>query len=156
MTKGDESAVSFQENHLRQTPLRGVSPLPVVGGQSEGAAIEISFPAQAASLEILRSVIGRASRISGFSYDGIEDFAMAVDEAATLLIESHPRDLILTLRGMETSERLEVRVSAQDPTKAMSMAELRDGYRWDVLQALCEEVWWDEIGTAIGLAQSTR
>lgn len=152
MTTNDESAASFLR--FGRNPLGGVGALD--GGESEGVAIEISFPARATSLEILRSVIGRASRIAGFSYDGIEDFAMAVDEAATLLIESHPRDLVLTLRGMDPAERLEVRVSAQDPTKALSMAELRDGYRWDVLQALCEEVWWDETGTAIGLAQSTR
>lgn len=156
MATSDESAASFRGYRLRRDPLGDVSALPVAGGKTQGVAIEISFPAQATSLEILRSVIGRASRIAGFSYDGIEDFAMAVDEAATLLIESHPSDLTLTLRGMDAAERLEVRVSAHGQTKALSMAELRDGYRWDVLQALCEEVWWDETGTAIGLAQSTR
>lgn len=154
MTTNDESAASFLG--FGRKPVGGVGALPVEGDKSEGGAIEISFPAQATSLEILRSVIGRASRIAGFSYDGIEDFAMAVDEAATLLIESHPRDLVLTLRGMDPAQRLEVRVSAQDPTKALSMSDLRDGYRWDVIQALCEEVWWEDTGTAIGLAQSTR
>lgn len=155
MTRSDESAVSFQADRLGRRRLGAMSALSVPG-DDKGAAIEISFPAHASSLEIVRSVIGRASRIAGFSYDGIEDFAMAVDEAATLLIESHPSDLILSLRGMEASDRLEVEISAQDPTKVLSLPELRDGYRWDVLQALCEEVWWVETGTAIGLSQSTR
>lgn len=152
----DESASSFHGHRFPRNPPASGGALSVVGGKTEGATIEISFPAHASSLEILRSVIGRASRIAGFSYDGIEDFAMAVDEAATLLIESRPSDLTLTLRGMDAAERLEVRVSAHGQTKALSMAELRDGYRWDVLEALCEEVWWDEAGTTIGLAQSTR
>lgn len=154
MTASDESAVSFQDDRRGRIGIGAMSSLPVRG--DKGVAIQISFPAQASSLEILRSVIGRASRIAGFSYDGIEDFAMAVDEAATLLIEGHPSELILTLRGMEASGRLEVQMAAQDPTKALSLPELRDGYRWDILQALCEEVWWVETGTAIGLAQSTR
>lgn len=156
MTASDGSAVSFRANHLLPGVRLGLGGVPVDGDTTERGAIEMCFPAQATSLEILRSVIGRASRIAGFSYDGIEDFAMAVDEAVTLLIESHPSDLILTLTGMDSSERLEVRVSAQEPTKALSLAEMRDGYRWEVLQTLCEEVWWDDVGTTIGLAQSTR
>lgn len=126
------------------------------GRPAEGSPIELSFPAHPTSLEILRSVVGRAARIAGFSYDGIEDFAMAVDEAATLLFESDPYDVTLTISGMRPAGRLEVVVTARDPTKALSLADLREGYRWDVLQALCEEVRWIDTGTAIGLAQSTR
>lgn len=123
----------------------------------EGATIEISFPAGYFSLEILRSVIGRASRIAGFSYDGIEDFSMAVDEAARLLIETRPRELVLTvLTDMAPTERIEVLVWAHDSTKTLHPADLRADYRWDLLQTLCEEVWWEEVGTAIGLAQSRR
>lgn len=126
-------------------------------GPAEGATIEISFPAETDSLEILRSVIGRASRMAGFSYDGIEDFALAVDEAATLLIETCPRDLVLrVLTGLGPAERMEVLLSANDPTKSLYPAELRADYRWDVLESLCEDVWWEDIGTSIGLSQSTR
>lgn len=156
MTKSDDSAISMSGSQLPRQRPAGVGALPAGERTKEGAAIEMSFPAEKASLEILRSVIGRASRISGFSYDGIEDFALAVDEAATLLIESHPSDLVLTLTGMHPAERLEVLVSAQGSTKALSLAELRRGYRWDVLQALCEHVWWEDAGTSIGLAQSIR
>jgi hypothetical protein len=127
-----------------------------VGQPAEGA-IDISIPADLISLEILRSVVGRASRMAGFSYDGIEDFALAVDEAATLLLETCPRDLALTLTtGLGRTERLEALVSAHDPTKSLILADLREDYRWDVLEALCEEVWWEDVGTSIGLAQSTR
>lgn len=153
MTKSDEPAVSSSGMPLGRFDMGA---FPVGDGATEGAAIEISFPADSTSLEILRSVIGRASRIAGFSYDGIEDFAMAVDEAATLLIESKPSDLVLRLSGVRSSGRLEVMVTAHEPAKTLSLTELREGYRWDVLQALCEEVWWGDTGTAIGLAQSTR
>lgn len=149
MRNTDEPAVSYP-----RLPGSGSSVEPLEN-RSEGS-ISITLRADSASFEILRSVIGRAARIAGFSYDGIEDFAMAVDEAAMLLIESSPRDLLLNLSGMHPSGRLEVLVTARDPTKALSLDELRAGYRWDVLCALCEQVWWHEAGVSIGLAQSTR
>lgn len=131
------------------------------------ASIQARLPAQRGSLEILRSIVGRAARQSGFSYDGIEDFAMAVDEAARILIESHPVELALTIRGLPPEPVLDrglgsvlpvldVVVASQDPTKTLSLAELRAGYRWDVLQALCEKVRWEEPGIAIGLIQPAR
>lgn len=118
--------------------------------------IQVRIPVAESFLQILRSVVGRASRIAGFSYDGIEDFSLAVDEAAVLLMETNPRTLMLTLTRVNGIDRLLAEVSATEPTKSPALWGPDSDLRWEVLGALCDEVWWVDGKTAIGLAQAAR
>lgn len=150
MAGSDDASLASNRTFGLRTPALAATAL-------DGGSIEIRFPAEWAVLDLLRTVIGRVSHMAGFSYDGIEDFSMAVGEAATLLIESKPAELAVTVSGMSSGGRpLLVVVKAREPTKALSLSELRQGYRWDLLAALCEHIWWEEAGLAIGLAQTAR
>jgi hypothetical protein len=125
---------------------------------SEDAIIEVRVPGSQDFLEILRSVVGRATRMAGFSFDGIEDFALAVDEAAVLLLSSEPTVLHLTTSPVAAGvSRIGVLISVTAPQGAWPPPELGSDTRWQVLEAICEEVWiLDDGRVGIGLAQSVR
>lgn len=130
--------------------------------RSNGSAGQVTLrvPGEDRYLELLRGVVGRAARITGFSFSGIEDFSLAVDEAAVLLLEHEPTDIDLRLGEVgESTGRLVAELYLQDPVHDWPPSqELTSDMRWQVLNALCEEVWLvdGEDGRGIGLAQSTR
>lgn len=121
--------------------------------------ITLQVPGQDRFLGLVRGVVGRAAQISGFTYSGIEDFSLAVDEAAVLLLEKAPISLSLRICDIgQSSKRISAIVSVHEPGEAWPPShDLGSDMRWQVLTALCEEVWLvdgDEAG--IGLAQSIR
>lgn len=118
--------------------------------------IDVSVPGSDAFLEILRGVMGRATRVAGFSYDGIEDFALAVDESAVLLMEVGPSRLRLRVSDPEAS-RLTALVTVEGSHGPWPPSDLEVNTRWQILSALCEEVWLLDSGqVGIGLTQSVR
>lgn len=126
---------------------------------SASGEVTLQVPGQDRFLELVRSVVGRVARISGFTYSGIEDFSLAVDEAAVLLLEKIPTSLNLRISEIgEGTKRITAIVSVHEPGEAWPPShDLGSDMRWQVLTALCEEVWLvdgDEAG--IGLAQSIR
>lgn len=129
---------------------------------SDGCApgdVTLRVPAEDRFLELLRGVVGRAARISGFSFSGIEDFSLAVDEAAVLLLEREPSEIALRLAEVgEGTGRLMAIVSVREPVHDWPPPhDLTTDMRWQVLNALCEEVWVvNRDSQGIGLAQSIR
>lgn len=125
---------------------------------SSDSAIDIRVPGSDRFLEVLRSVVGRAARISGFTYAGIEDFSLAVDEAAVLLLATAPDELELKLEGVVPgADRLTAVVSVRSPHGEWPVGDLERDTRWQILEALCDAVWLvDEREKGIGLSQSVR
>lgn len=116
----------------------------------------VQVPGKDRFLEVLRAVVGRVARINGFTFSGIEDFSLAVDEAAVLLLGEEPEGL--NLRLFDSEGKVTAVVSVRGPeVKWPPGHDLSEDMRWQVLDALCEEVWLvngDERG--IGLTQSVR
>ncbi|MFP3914207.1 MAG: hypothetical protein ACLFWM_04980 [Actinomycetota bacterium] len=123
---------------------------------TESVAMELSISAVPTALDVLRSATGRLSHTMGFSYSGIEDLTMAVDEAATILLTTSPRELGLAVTRPRFDGPLHLTVTAGEPTKSLDLGELRAGYRWQLLEVLCEDVGWADAGTAIELVQTVR
>lgn len=118
--------------------------------------VVVQVPGEDRFLEVLRAVVGRVARINGFTFSGIEDFSLAVDEAAVLLLGQGPRRLNLRLSDGAGKVTAVVSVLGAEVDWPPSH-DLAEDMRWQVLDALCEEVWLvagDERG--IGLAQSVR
>lgn len=129
------------------------------GSDAASGRVALRVPGEDRFLELLRGVVGRAARISGFSFSGIEDFSLAVDEAAVLLLEHQPTDIDLHLEEVgETGDRLVAIVSLNNPAQEWPPTrDLGTDMRWQVLNALCEQVWVvDGESPGIGLAQSIR
>lgn len=121
------------------------------------ADVVLQVPGENRYLELLRSAVGRVTRIAGFTYAGIEDFALAVDEAAVLLLELEPSCLRLRMSEID-SGKLTAVVSIQGTERPWPPGhDLASDMRWQVLAALSEEVWLvDESEKGIGLAQTVR
>lgn len=119
-------------------------------------AVEIRIPASASFVELLRGTAGRVARLAGMTYNGVEDFALAVDEVAVLLMESGPAEMSMSISPRE-SGGLSVRVTAVTPTEKWPPEDLESDTRWRVIGAMCEQVWLlDDGRVGIGLAQSVR
>lgn len=118
--------------------------------------VSVTVPGEDRYLELLRVTVGRAARISGFTYSGIEDFSLAVDEAAVLLLGERPAEL--TLRMADRDGKITAVVSIHGPEVDWPPThDLSADLRWQVLNALCEQVWLVEGNErGIGLAQTIR
>ena len=116
--------------------------------------VELTTPGNDAYLEVIRAVVGRAARIAGFSFDGIEDFVLAVDEAAVLLLSTRPESVRLRIAGTEGG--LEAMLHVKDPQHRWPPEAVADHTGWQVLHALCERVWIATPQPGIGLFQGLR
>lgn len=118
--------------------------------------IDLHVPGSDPFLQLVRSVVGRAAGMAGFTFDGIEDFALAVDEAATILVRIEPATLRVTLSGIEHGDivaKLDIGTMDGWPPR-----HLEDDTGWQVLTALCDRVWvlHGTDGSGIGLSQQRR
>lgn len=120
--------------------------------------IDLRVPGNDRFLEMLRGVVGRAARAAGFTFDGIEDLALAVDEAAILLLEAEPDQLRLEIEGVNpASGRLRAVITLIESSTPWPTPHLRDGMRWQVLSALIDEIVLLDDGRAgISLSQRVR
>lgn len=120
--------------------------------------LEVTVPGSDKFLEILRGVVGRCTRIAGFTYDGIEDLALAVDEAAVLLLESRPARIQLIITGVASgTASVRVQLLVADSRLPWPPEGISATSRWQVISALCESVWLLEGTQAgIGLEQTVR
>jgi hypothetical protein len=118
--------------------------------------MELRVPGSPHYLQTIRTVVGRAAHLMGFSFDGIEDLALAVDEAAVLLLERAPSVLWLRLEGGDSGV-LEVRIGTPATLPAWPPDDLENDTRWQILSALCERTWpISGSPSGVGLAQTTR
>lgn len=103
--------------------------------------IDLRVPGSDRFLEMLRGVVGRAARAAGFSFDGIEDLALAVDEAAVLLLEAEPDQIRLEVEGVTSGTGgLAAIVSMIGHARPWPTPHLEEGMRWQVLTALGDQI----------------
>lgn len=108
-------------------------------GHIDDLSMELRVPGSVRYLQTLRTVIGRAGHLLGFSFDGIEDLALAVDEAAVLLLELHPHALLLLLESTDDGD-LEMRLVTNQPSLAWPPPDLESDTRWQIVSALSDRL----------------
>lgn len=101
--------------------------------------ITLNIPAQAAYVHLLRAVASSAAAKLGMGIDAIDDFTLAVDEAASKLIttSSHPERILMRVFTDETMLRAIVRSDAAE--EEWPPAGFEDGLSWQVLNGLTDE-----------------
>lgn len=101
----------------------------------EEGVVRLEIPAQGAYLAILRSVVGNLAGRHDFTVEEIDDLRMAVDEAASLLLDAAtgPLDAMFTIGP----GRVDTQLTA--PTPAGFEID-RDSFAWTLLAALVEDV----------------
>lgn len=129
-----------------------------MGPHTSQREIRLCVPGEDRFLEMLRGVVGRAARVAGFSFAGIEDFTLAVDEAAVLLLETRPTALHLVVRGVEPgASGLDAVVSVDQPSQPWPPPGLAEDTPWQILGALSDTVrFLEPPATGIRLAQKVR
>ncbi len=105
---------------------------------------------------MIRMVVGRAARMAGWSFDGMDDLCLAVDQAAGFLLAAAPSALSLSVA--EVDGGLAGEVIMRPPMEIWPPSDLETDMRWQILEAVCEEVWPlnGEEGTGIGWRQPVR
>ncbi len=103
-----------------------------------GSAFELTVPAQAAFLDVVRTATaGLAARLS-LSRDDIEDLRRAVTEACALVLALPGPAITLTCRYEVLTDALAVRVSA--PVDESADLPARRSFAWQVLTTHATEV----------------
>jgi hypothetical protein len=116
--------------------------------------IELTVPGADSHVGVIRTVVGRAAMIAGFSFDGIEDFSLAIHEASALLLTSHPSRMMMNLRNEGEVLVVELRTEGGDGT--WPARYLEEDIRWNLLNALCDRAWVLNGEGGIGLSQTKR
>lgn len=117
--------------------------------------VMLQIPAEPAYLELARTTVGRVAHMAGFTFDGIEDIALAVDEAAILLLESDPDSIGLDVQAVDGL--LTIIISAVGVGGQWPPAEIEADTRWLILSTISESSWViDGENPGIGLSQSRR
>jgi hypothetical protein len=134
-----------------------MDPDPSQPQRSADGHIEITVPGDDRFLEVLRAAVGRAAHISGFTFDGIEDLALIVNEAAVLLLDSRPTTIRMSATGVAPgTSALSAEITASGVRSPWPPDGLVSSMRWQVMSTLCESVWLLDGGTGVGLRQSVR
>lgn len=101
--------------------------------------IVVSAPAGSDFLHVIRTVVAGVAARLDFSYDGIEDLKLAVDEACSHLLRAAPAARSLLVRVSVGDAELDVTVSADDESASWPPEELEGSLAWQVLKALTED-----------------
>ncbi|CAN5810822.1 hypothetical protein BH23ACT5_BH23ACT5_08300 [soil metagenome] len=105
-------------------------------------ALHLTIPAVESFVDLIRTAVGRVAQLAGFTFDGIEDLALAANEAAGLLLDLAPRSLEIEVRAPTADQRTAalVEMRAVGPQAEWPPPNLERDLRWQVLTAICEEV----------------
>lgn len=123
-----------------------------VPGPPSDARVELVVPAAEAHLSLLRTVAGRQAMMAGFTFDGIEDLALAVHEAAAVLLLGRPDRISLSV--WPDGDGLMVELEAGATTDGWRAPD--EEVRWHLLETLCDRVWWLDGRTGVGISYARR
>ena len=101
--------------------------------------IDLRVPARPEFLHVARSVVGAAALRHDFTYEGLDDLRLAVDEAGTRLVLAAP-DRNLLLRFSPRGRMVEIVLSVDVGLPGFPSDEEREGVAWTVIEALVDEV----------------
>lgn len=103
----------------------------------ETRTVRLSVPAEDTFLDLIRHGVGRAARVGNFTFDGIEDVVLAVNEATVLLLETSPSQLDVEVAFRD--EELHIALEAE-AARSGALPDAEGDLRWQVLTALCDKV----------------
>jgi serine/threonine-protein kinase RsbW len=97
--------------------------------------ISLSIPGDAGHLAVLRATVSSVAARAHLTLDQVDDVRLAVEEAASALLQHRPRQIDLTVDP--TSHPLEVVISAETDTPVEMD---RNGFSWTILSAMTDDV----------------
>lgn len=115
--------------------------------------VELRLPADSAYAAVLRSTTAGVAARSDFTLDDIEDLRMAVGEASAMVLEqaSPGGDLCCTFVLGDHALTMTVSADCEQPIEPD-----RDGFAWQVLSALAEDVRAETTPTLLSISLSMK
>ncbi len=118
--------------------------------------INVSLPAKAEFLHILRSVVASAAATMDFTIDAIDDLRLVIDEACGQVLGLSSGATALTVNIGFLDHSLELTVST-DGTPAEPPESVQDSMAWTILSALSDSLKLQEGDVpAVRLIKSNR
>lgn len=115
-------------------------------GSGDLQLLEVTIPGQTNYLEILRGVAARAGHIARFTYDGVEDLALAMTETASIVMRSEPQRV--EARLVIEADHVEVSARGIEPNREWPTPGMLTHTSWQILLALCDELTLLDDGVA--------
>jgi serine/threonine-protein kinase RsbW len=116
----------------------------------------MAVPARPEFIQVIRSVVGSVASHLDFSYDGIEDLQLAVDEACSALLTLRPAPSELNVVLSILPDVLELVVCADAEMTEWPTERLRGSLAWKILSALTDEAQWEKAPQGPALRFSKR
>jgi serine/threonine-protein kinase RsbW len=110
-----------------------------------GSVVTVTVPARADFVHVLRSVTAGVAARLDFSFDGIEDLRIAVDEACAQLLSAASAGNALTLRITPTVEGLNITASIDATGVTWPPPKAEKSLTWQVLSALADEAGFEQV-----------
>lgn len=104
----------------------------------DSTVLEVAIPGQSHYVEVLRGVSARVGHIAGFTYDGVEDLALAMTEAASIVMRSGARRVEALL--VVGPDAVQIQVHGTGMNGQWPVSGLRTNTSWQILEALCDEL----------------
>ena len=106
----------------------------------------VSVPAGPDLLSVLRAVAASVAARLDLSLDAVEDVRVAVDEAATILLQvSASRDR-LELRIDAGADEMRAVLSIEAPAEAWPPPDVEASWGWRVITGVCDEARFERLG----------
>jgi len=108
--------------------------------------IALSVPADPAFIHIVRSVTGAAAARHEFTYEGVDDLRIAVDEACTRLLSISNPGSRISLEIQAEADQLRIRASIDavedgvEPRALWPTGAETDEIAWTIMRALADAV----------------
>lgn len=101
-------------------------------------AVTLSLPPRPESLHVIRSVTTTVAASTDMPLDVVEEFAVAVDEAATMLLTAGGVSQALRVDLVVEGEELRAEVSGDEPSAQWPPPGFEDGFAWRVMSSLTD------------------
>jgi serine/threonine-protein kinase RsbW len=105
--------------------------------------ITVRIPARPEYLHVVRQAVSSVAARLNFSFDGIDDLRIAVDEACSSLLSISSPATFLTVRMIPDGDSLSVVASTDASPTAWPPPGAQQTLAWQVLTALANEVTFD-------------
>lgn len=112
--------------------------------------LRLTVPAQPESLHVLRVVVTGVGARLDWSFDSLDEFSLAVDEASARLVAGAPA-LVLELVIRPGDDAVEVVISSDADGRDWPPEGHQSTLNWQVLNALVDEVAFDRFDDRPGI-----
>jgi hypothetical protein len=101
-------------------------------------AVTLSLPPRPELLHVIRSVTTSVAASTEVPFDLVEEFSVAVDEAATMLLTAGGVREALRVDLVIEGEELRAEVSGDQPSAQWPPPEFEEGFAWRVMSTLTD------------------